>query len=166
MKTFPGFNYSAPPQGLPGVSCRREFPLGTDTKLDLLSSLTRTLILYTWLNGSYNSNMYGVCTASPPQPWQGCGQVGQECSGLYNTHVLSWTWKSGRTSSGPRALAMQPRISSTRMHLCAAALWSHRMNMSTASSVLYALRALSPVNRLDFHVRCSTCSRVSYSAYS
>ena len=70
--------------------------------------------------------------------------------------LLSWTWKSGRTSSGPRALAMQPWISGTHMHLCAVARWSLRINMCTARSVLYALRAPAPVNRLDFHVHDST----------
>ena len=51
---------------------------------------------------------------------------------------LSWTWKSGHTSSGPRALAMQPWVSSTYMHdivLCAAACWSHRINMIVHCSV-------------------------------
>ena len=45
-------------------------------------------------------------------------------------NVLSWTWKSGRTSSAPRALAMQPWVCGTHMHLCAAARWSHQINMT------------------------------------
>ena len=53
---------------------------------------------------------------------------------------------------------MQPWTSCTHMHLCAAARSSHRINMCTARSVLYALRAPAPVDRLDFHVRYSTCT--------
>ena len=56
-------------------------------------------------------------------------------------HVVSWTWKSGHTSSGPRALAMRPWTSDTHMYLCSAERWSYWINMCTARSVLFALRA-------------------------
>ena len=66
-----------------------------------------------------------------PRTFQGCDEHCTACFCLdcwifcrytySHAHLLLWTWKSGRTSSGPRALAMQPWTSSTRMHLCAAA---------------------------------------------
>ena len=72
-------------------------------------------------------------------------------------HVLSWTWKSGHTSSGPSALVMRPWTSGTHMYLCSAERWSYRINMCTARSVLFALRAPAPGNQLNFHVCYSTC---------
>ena len=74
------------------------------------------------------------------------------CACRHFAKVLSWIRKSGRTSSGPRTLAMRPWVSSTHKVML------QRAGCIGSSAVLYALRAPTPVKRLDFHVHDSTAT--------